>query len=69
MSEGPIKAERDAWKPPRVSTTDTDRVCFIEPLSPRTYCGRRPKRTTDLITHTTCADCRAALRADQRATR
>lgn len=69
MGDGPIRAERDAWKPPRVSTTDVDRVCFIIPPARRAYCGRRtPKATTPNLTDINCADCEAALRADGRPT-
>jgi len=65
VSEGPIKAERDAWKPARVSTADADRVCLVIPPARRTYCGRRsPRATTVSLSQVRCSDCSAALRAD-----
>lgn len=67
MSEGPIKREREAWEPPRVSTPNKDRVCFrAESSLPVTYCGRRPVRVTADLAAVNCADCTAALRADER---
>lgn len=64
MSSGPIKAERDAWKRDRISTPDAHRVCASTSTS-RGYCGRTSAktRTTDWR-DVTCADCRAAGRAD-----
>lgn len=62
MSEGPIKRERDAHKPPRVSTADSYRRCMRH--DGRGYCGRRSAPLADTWEATTCADCRAAGRAD-----
>lgn len=65
MSEGPIKRERDAWKPPSVSTSTSARLCFANTVT-SSYCGRRPlqgHRTTNWD-DVTCADCHAARRAD-----
>lgn len=64
MSEGPIKAWRDAWKPPVVSTTDAARVCYKKLGPARASCGRKPKVSYEDVTKVTCADCLAALRAD-----
>jgi hypothetical protein len=66
MSGGPIKAARDAWKPPKASTSDTDRVCMGTPVKGRGYCGR--KATAGKVTRewadVNCSDCDAARRAD-----
>lgn len=62
MSEGPIKHERDAWKPPKVSTPDNSRVCARS--GTRAYCGRSKSRTVDGWRRVTCTDCRTAYRAD-----
>ena len=64
MSEGPIKAERDAWKPPRVSTTNRERVCLQHLGASLAYCGRRLYASTTNLAGVTCADCLAAWRAD-----
>jgi hypothetical protein len=62
MSEGPIKREREAHKPPRVSTADSYRKCYR--AADRGYCGRRSAPLVTTWEATTCADCRAAARAD-----
>ena len=67
MSAGPIKAQRDAWKPPTVSTSNADRVCAV--IEARVYCGRKNKQTSALWDKVTCADCHAAHRADLAAAR
>ena len=69
MSAGPIRSERDAWKPTTVSTTDAARLCFGATGS-RGYCGRTSakERTSDWE-RVTCADCKAARTADQEAAR
>lgn len=66
MSEGPIKRERDAWKPPKVSSTDTERVCY-QKLGHKAYCGRQAKVAFDDWSKVTCSDCLAAKRADDEA--
>lgn len=69
MSEGPIKRERDAWKPKEVSTPDAHRVCMVsEPGSKRSYCGRSKASRVGLVTDwadVECADCDACRRADE----
>lgn len=69
MSAGPIKNMRDAWKPPKVSTTDADRVCGPSDRAGRGYCGRSAKgaKRTEDWAQVVCADCDAARRADQQA--
>lgn len=65
MSEGPIKAWRDAHKLPRVSTPDNQRICGITKYG-TAYCGRR--RNAGVSTNwasVTCADCHAAREADR----
>lgn len=66
MSEGPIKRWRDSWKPPIVTTSAKDRVCFIDPsrgLHP--YCGRRKRaRVTFDRAEATCSECLSMWRAD-----
>lgn len=69
MSEGPIKAWRDSWKPPRVSSSNAERACFKKPLEEKAHCGRRPKVAFDDATKVTCSDCLAALRSDGEAAR
>lgn len=65
MSEGPIKRQRDAWKPPVVSSTDADRVCMAHPPVFRPYCGRKKRpAVTSEIQEVTCADCLTAMRAE-----
>ena len=65
MSEGPIKREREAYKPPIVSTTNAARVCIRAMGTGRALCGRRSAPLTDEWAKTTCADCVAAARADE----
>lgn len=67
MSEGPIKREREAWKPVPASTPDARRVCFKSLLERRGYCGRVPQVSFDDWGKVTCADCLAARRADVQA--
>lgn len=64
MSEGPIKAWRDAWAPKRVTTKPTASVHWARDYM-TTYCGRRGRFDchTD-VRQVTCSDCLAALRAD-----
>lgn len=64
MSEGPIKSERDAWKPQAVSTRDSARICYKKIHQPRAYCGRKPREAVDSWREVTCSDCFAASRAD-----
>lgn len=69
MSAGPIKANRDAWKPPKVSTSDAERVCAVSETAGRGYCGRKmtsSKLTSDWAA-VVCFDCEAARRADLQA--
>lgn len=49
----------------RVSTTDKDRICLLR--EQRAYCGRRGKGATPFPSRVTCADCQAAVRADEAA--
>lgn len=64
MSEGPIKKERDSWKPLQVSTPDNRRVCFN--VKGRGYCGRTSaKSRTDDWSKVECWDCVAAALADK----
>lgn len=69
MSEGPIKAWRDSWKPPAVSTRDSERACYMKLGQVRAYCGRKPKVAFDDVARVTCADCLAAIRADEEGSR
>lgn len=65
MSAGPIQQARDGSTVPRVSTPDTSRVCAVVPKSHAGYCGRTSAKTrTADWDEVTCADCRAAGRAD-----
>ncbi len=65
MSEGPIKREREAWKPLAVSTTNAARVCAPSATVGRGYCGRRSAPVSRAsLDEVTCADCIAALVAD-----
>lgn len=68
MSEGPIKKWRESHQPPVVSTTDVDRVCLVRVIDQRASCGRklRPGHHTTYRDEMSCADCSAALRADQK---
>lgn len=69
MSEGPIKREREAWKPPVVSTTAKDRVCAdgkgLNATLGKSYCGRSSAKRVEEWAEVTCADCHAARRADE----
>lgn len=47
----------------RVSTPDKDRICLLH--EQRAYCGRRGKGATPYPRLVTCADCKAAVRADE----
>lgn len=66
MSEGPIKRWRDSYLPPKVSTTNKDRVCMASPTKvTRMECGRTGRRPFAIDwAHVTCADCLAAHAAD-----
>jgi hypothetical protein len=65
VSAGPIQQARDASTVPPVSTPDVHRVCALVAETKTAYCGRTSskQRTTDWE-EVTCADCRAAGRAD-----
>lgn len=67
MSAGPIQRERDAWKPPVVSTDEGKRICLQITVDGRArgYCGRRSSPTTTTPTRMNCADCTAAVSAGQ----
>jgi hypothetical protein len=62
VSAGPIRRERDAWKPPIVSIADNARVCARSEA--RGYCGRRSAVLSSVWAKVTCPDCKAAFRAD-----
>ncbi len=62
MSAGPIKAWREGSVSPKVSTANADRVCKTASLL--AYCGRSNGRRAKDWPNVTCADCRAAGRAD-----
>lgn len=64
MSEGPIKAWRDSWKPPTISTPQSTAVHGAGPTLGRAYCGRKTHAVTGHIGEVTCADCLAGIRAD-----
>lgn len=65
MSEGPIKRERAAWEPKRVTTKPRDSVHALGPQRLRTMCGRRTDTSSlGTVAAVTCSDCQAALRAD-----
>lgn len=69
MSEGPIKREREAWLPARVTTnpkTSMHAVDESQPRFDRSYCGRKVgyQATTMVHSQVTCSECLAALRAD-----
>lgn len=60
-----MQRERDAWKPPIVSSKDAERVCIVLPPKFHPYCGRRKRANVTLeISKATCADCLTAMRAD-----
>jgi hypothetical protein len=63
MSAGPIRAEREAHRVPRVSTTNANRVCRATPGG-HAYCGRHSAPLVSSWDEVTCADCLAARRAD-----
>jgi hypothetical protein len=69
VSAGPIKRERDAWKPITVSTPDAHRVCMGVKERNRGYCGREAKgsKVTTEWADVVCSDCVAAYRADEAA--
>jgi len=69
MSEGPIKKWRDSWKPPTVSTADSERVCWKKLGPAKAYCGRAPRVSYEDWDKVTCADCLAARQADAEAAR
>lgn len=64
MSEGPISQWWKSHEPERVSTANSERVCFVVPPATKTYCGRKAVRVTVTRSEVKCADCRAALHAD-----
>lgn len=65
MSEGPIKRERAAWEPKRVTTKPRESVHHLGNQRLRTLCGRRTDTCSlGSVVAVTCSDCRAALRAD-----
>lgn len=65
MSEGPIKAWRDSWKPPVMSTNPKTSLHAPATFA-RAYCGRAAGPTSFAPEHAqvTCSDCLAALAAD-----
>lgn len=64
MSAGPIKAEREGFRRPDVSTPNNVRVCK-RGEGRAGYCGRISAKTmTDSWAEVVCADCIAAGRAD-----
>jgi hypothetical protein len=68
MSEGPIKRERDAWKPPVVSTGTARTTIHAYGGPMRAYCGRKGGVTGAIIgtfEQVTCSDCLAAQEADR----
>lgn len=65
MSEGPIAQWWKSHEPERVSTPNSERVCFFHPTAGSAYCGRKKVRVTVTRSEVKCADCRAALHADQ----
>lgn len=68
MSAGPIRQWRDSWLPPRVSSKNSERVCYMKMLSDKAYCGRKPRAAYQDWAKVTCSDCLAAGRADGRVT-
>jgi hypothetical protein len=65
VSAGPIQQARDASTVPKVSTPDNARVCAVVPKKVAGYCGRTSAKTRSADwDEVTCADCRAAGRAD-----
>lgn len=71
MSAGPIAAERASHRVPRASTPNVSRVCLAGPAGPAgrpRYCGRLQSRSiVSALAEVSCADCLAAVRADQEA--
>lgn len=65
MSDGPIKQQRAAWAPPKVTVTATTRICAPNTGAGGTMCGRRKKTRTGTWDQVTCPECMAAGRADQ----
>jgi len=66
MSEGPIKRERAAWEPPRVSTKPGSSTHLATTITESgVLCGRRVAPSLVVTTAPTCADCAAAERADR----
>lgn len=53
-------------RPWRVSTPDNKRMCMrvTDETGERGYCGRRSAPLVDTWKKVTCADCKAAFRAD-----
>jgi hypothetical protein len=69
MSEGPIHQWRAGHHVSPVSTPNAARICFTTAaLRRRAYCGRVAKVTTEQRSKVTCADCTAALNADDSTT-
>lgn len=67
MPDGsPIDQWWKSHRPANVSTTNSARVCMVSVLDRKTACGRKPTRDhqTAKRDDVTCADCRAAMRAD-----
>lgn len=64
MSGGPIKAWRDSWLPPQVSSKNSLRVCYQKLGLPKAYCGRKAKVADADWMKVTCSDCIAASHAD-----
>lgn len=65
MSEGPISQWWKSHEPAKVSTANAERVCFLRHETKAAYCGRKKVRVTVTRSEVKCADCRAALHADQ----
>lgn len=64
MSEGPIKAWRDSWKPQDVSTNPKTAI-HLKGERRMAYCGRGRVTLSASPSAVTCADCLAAKRADE----
>jgi hypothetical protein len=64
VSEGPIKAWRDSWKPPVVSTP-AGTALHLAGDPGRAYCGRRKVALATTPGEVTCSDCAAARAADE----
>lgn len=64
MAGGPIQRERDAWKPPVVTTNPAESVHAAGERG-RAYCGhRKPGAVSTKPDEWTCSACLAAVRAD-----